>query len=46
MKYTPQERQRLQQQKINELRHQMRYANNAQEREYLAMHIDAIRRHG
>lgn len=45
MKYNTQEQKRLKQQKIDELRHQMRYTNNAQEREYIAMQIDAVRRH-
>jgi len=46
MQYTSSARQRLRQQKINELRHQLRYTNTAQERDYIAMQIDAIRRHG
>ena len=46
MKYDTRERKRIQQQKIHELRHQLRYANNSQEREYITMQIDAVRRHG
>lgn len=46
MRYNTNERQRIQQQKIAELRHQLRYATDARERDYLAMQIDAVRRHG
>ncbi|MEM6435385.1 MAG: hypothetical protein AAF773_16260 [Cyanobacteria bacterium P01_D01_bin.115] len=46
MKNNARERQRLQQQKISELRHQLRYANDYRARDYIAMQIDAIRRHG
>lgn len=46
MKHNAQERRRLQQQKISELRHQLRYANDYRERDYIAMQIDAVRRHG
>ncbi|MEM1290162.1 MAG: hypothetical protein AAF283_08285 [Cyanobacteria bacterium P01_A01_bin.70] len=46
MKNNARERQRLQQQKISELRHQLRYTNDYRERDYIAMQIDAIRRHG
>lgn len=46
MKFNAQEQKRQKQQKINELRHQMRYANDYRERDYIAMQIDAIRRHG
>ncbi|MEM1281233.1 MAG: hypothetical protein AAF827_05350 [Cyanobacteria bacterium P01_D01_bin.6] len=46
MKYNAQERQRMQQQKIDELRHRLRYTNDYRERNYIAMQIDAIRRYG
>ena len=46
MKYSDREQKRQKQQKINELRHQLRYANDYRERDYLAMQIDAMRRHG
>ena len=46
MKHTAPERKRRQQQKIRELRHQMRYANDYRERDYIAMQIDAVRRYG
>jgi hypothetical protein len=46
MKHRGQDYQRLQQQKIAELRHQLRYVNTSQERDLLTMQIDAIRRHG
>jgi hypothetical protein len=45
MKYTTQESKRLRQQKIAELRHQLRYTNSPQEREYITMQIDAVRRY-
>jgi|GEM_PF-2157505 len=45
MKHTPQEHQRLRRQKLAELRHQLRYTSDSREREYLAMQIDAVRRH-
>ena len=46
MKHRRQDHKRLQQQKLAELRHQLRYANTAQERDRLAMQIDAVRRYG
>jgi len=46
MKHHTRESKRIQQQKIAELRHQLRYASDARERDYLAMQIDAVRRHG
>lgn len=46
MKYNTRERKRIQQQKIAELRHQLRYAIDSRERDYIAMQIDAVRRHG
>jgi hypothetical protein len=45
MRYSDREQKRQKQQKINELRHQLRYANDYRERDYIAMQIDAIRRH-
>jgi len=45
MKHTTQEHHRLRRQKIEELRHQLRYVSDSREREYIAMQIDAIRRH-
>ncbi len=46
MKYNGREQKRQKQQKISELRHQLRYTNDYRERDYIAMQIDAIRRHG
>ncbi|MEM9768081.1 MAG: hypothetical protein AAF892_09405 [Cyanobacteria bacterium P01_D01_bin.71] len=45
MRYNRQEQKRLQQQKIAELRHQLRYTNSATEREHIVRQIDACRRH-
>jgi len=46
MRYDTREQKRLQKQKIDELRHQLRFVNTPQERDYISMQIDAIRRHG
>ncbi|MGD1930250.1 MAG: hypothetical protein ACFB12_15215 [Leptolyngbyaceae cyanobacterium] len=46
MKNNAQERQRLQQQKISELRHQLRYIKDYRAHDYIARQIDAIRRQG
>ncbi|WP_160299531.1 hypothetical protein [Leptolyngbya iicbica] len=46
MRYNDREQKRLKQQKIDELRHQLRYANDYRERDYIAMQIAAMRRHG
>ncbi|MGD1862876.1 MAG: hypothetical protein ACFB0E_23255 [Leptolyngbyaceae cyanobacterium] len=45
MRYDRQEQKRQQQQKITELRHQLRYTNSAAERERIVKQIDACRRY-
>ncbi|MGF1461123.1 MAG: hypothetical protein ACFBSG_19105 [Leptolyngbyaceae cyanobacterium] len=45
MKYNNHEQKRLQQQKIAELRHQLRYTNDYRERDYIITQIDAVRRY-